>query len=101
MAATCPQCAFPIHQSGLRAGRLNPSHSGRIVTTEKTGKGLKAQQLLAVCLLITSVTMLCFLASESSKGNDLDIRLAAWGLSTFISVCWLAYVSVAKWWRHG
>lgn len=95
-APACPHCGCPMHQSGMRTGKYNPRHTGQIVAVEQTGKGLKLQRAVAVLLLIVGFTVL-FVGIQTEAGGAM-----AWGaVMTGISLPWLTYVRLARWWRHG
>lgn len=91
-AAVCPACGCPM------GGRLNPVHSGRVVTTEATGKGLKLQHILATLTLIAGVTMLMVgVQSEPAQEETAVIG----GLVAMFALGWLVLIRFLRWWRHG
>jgi hypothetical protein len=98
-AATCPQCAYPMHQSGTGAGRLNPKHTGRIITTERTGKGLKFQKLLAALLMFSGV--ITWIVGASDPRHKQQGVIVAGVCMVAFSLVWYLYIRAAAWWRHG
>src|SRR2546423_832594 len=100
-APACPKCGHPFHQSGFNAkggAKLNPAHTGRVTTTEKTGKGLKLQLSIAAIGSLVGLTML-LLAQFGPKTSGSAPTVAATVLGIF--VVWLVIVKLKIWWRHG
>lgn len=105
-APTCPYCGHPMNQSGLRAGRLNPVHTGQVVAIERTGKGLKAQGCLATIALLAGVVLL-LIAIVGSQDNrtsnhkaDYSTVITVGAVLLAVSIPWMIYVKLATWWRH-
>jgi hypothetical protein len=86
---------------------LNPIHTGRIVTTEKTAKSLKLQQLISTLLLLASVTWLLIVIIGAMNREPPDFRgnegfsVAIAAVLFLLSLAWRIYVRIATWWRHG
>lgn len=112
-AAACPQCAYPISQSGLRAGKLQPVATGRVVTVEKTGKDIKLQMLLAKLLATVSALALLVgvgmfvVALNAKDGINHESQIAgglllALGglLGVVLGIILKWYVGAKRWWRH-
>lgn len=96
LAPACPRCGHPFHQSGLAAGHLKPRHTGQVVTTERTGKDLKAQGCLAALMLMAGLVTLIVGANARQE------KAVLWGvLMLLVSIPWVLYVKAATWWRHG
>ena len=89
-AFACPRCAFPMQQSTLK-----PTPTGQVVTTERTGKDLKAAGCFWGLLLVASVFVLISTASQQTV-----VTFLAW-IATTVSLIALIRVKVLTWWRHG
>ena len=99
LASSCPGCARPLQQSGLAPGKLNPVHTGRIVTIEKTGKGPKLLGALCFWALATSAAVLIY--GLTPKGHKHQGTVFIGALGTMLAIAGLVIVRVLKWWRHG
>lgn len=66
------------------------------VTIEKHGKGLKFQQLIAVCLLLVGIGLVFTNASEGGNNGT-----AAGVMTSVAGMLWLAVTKVRMWWHHG
>lgn len=101
-APQCPSCGNPMSQSGIRAGKLNPKHTGQVVAIERTGKGIKAHGCLSVLALTVGVVLLVItFAMKNANPNADTTTLTVWGaILTAVSLPWMLYARVAKWWRH-
>ena len=71
------------------------------VTIEKTGKGLKLQQLFAVLLMIVGF-FVAALSGAASEGNGKPPASMTYGIgATAIGFFWYVVVRVMRWWHHG
>jgi hypothetical protein len=95
-AGACPRCAHPMNQSGVRVGRLNPVHTGRIVAIEKTGKWLKFQRLVSTLGTIAGIVVAIVGA------NKQNYMMLGFGMAGAVVCCaWWIMVRILTWWRHG
>lgn len=80
-AAACPTCGAPV--------------SGNIQTIQETSKKLKAQQFIAVTLLIIGIIII-FNGDPKSSGDDPTFG----GLAVVIGLFWYIAVKIKIWWHH-
>lgn len=101
-APACPICGRPI--AGARAGGyLNPTPSGSVLTTERTGKSLKLQQALATLTLLIGITCLitAFVGYSQERAVELGKTMLIGAAMVGVSLPWMIVVRMKSWWRHG
>lgn len=91
MAAACPKCARPIasQQSTIVNMREPESSVRNTQTVEATGKGWKAQQVIAGFGIVIGFFAM-FAKDNSMAGPILGV-----------SLLWWLFARVGSWWNHG
>lgn len=83
-AAACPSCGQPI-----------AVRDGARVTTQQTGKGWKAAQLVGAVMMLAGVVSCLGVRDEAATGM-------IWGTPLFLvgALVWIA-ARIGAWWHHG
>lgn len=93
-AATCPKCGAPGPGEALQRPTENNT-----VTTQTTGKGIKAQQAISSLLMVIA---LCVIFVPSCAGEPVDPGAVRVGVIMFvIGSVWLILAKFFGWWHHG
>lgn len=79
---------------------MNPSEVRGHVTIEKHSKPLKAQQLLAMGVLVLGIVLM-FAGMGSTEGGKMSTTQITGNFATFAGMVWLAVTKARMWWHHG
>lgn len=75
---------------------MNTTDREVIVTTQLTGKGLKANSLIAYTIIAIGILIVIMNAGEGHDGYNI-----AWGcLISLYGICHLAVTRIRIWWNH-
>jgi mannose/fructose/N-acetylgalactosamine-specific phosphotransferase system component IID len=88
-AATTPASATTVAVVG-------PEH----VTTEKTSKTIKGQQMFARLVFVISV-IVCVVSASQSDGEQISPAAMIASVAAVGCVCWLTALRFSTWWHHG
>ncbi len=84
-AAACPNCGQP----------LNALLADDVQTVEQTGKDLKLQILISLCLFFGSIPLFVI-----GAGLDSDAIMNLAGIALLAGLGWYLITRVNIWWKH-
>jgi len=88
-ASACPGCGAPV---GVTA------NSEEVTTIQETGKGLKAQQAVAILLMIAGMAG-CVMDPNGTGLSEGETSVGFWVF--IVGAVWFLIIRLNMWWEHG